>query len=139
MVLAFLSCPEKDVCLFPKTGSRPLRFRQGQLAAGARDVAEVDQEQAEVEANRLGMREPARKRPEPGKGGGRALLAVQPDGRGGQRLGIVGGTARRGGERPFGRDGPQRLLVRRAAEEVDLSRRSRAGEAGREGRQAGRR
>jgi hypothetical protein len=88
MVLALPGGPQKGLSPLSKRGSGPLGPRQGQLPLRLRDVAEVDQEQAEVETDGLGVRVAPGEGPEPGERGGRPLLVVQPDGSRGQRFGV---------------------------------------------------
>jgi len=87
-----------------------LRAGQGQLAAGTPDIPEIDQEEAEMETDGLGVREPANQGAEVRKRQGRPVLVVEPDGRGRERLGVGRRQSRSRLELAFGRDGSKRLL-----------------------------
>jgi len=106
-----------------------LRAGEGQLAAGTAHVPEIDQEEAKMEADGLRVREPANQGAEPRKSKGRPVLVVEPDSRGGERLGVGRRQSCSRRELPFGRDGSKRLLKGCATQEPGLNRARRLGEA----------
>ncbi len=93
---------------------------QRQLVTSTRQVSEVDEQEPEVEADRLGARKPPNERPEAGKCRRRPILVVATDRRGGEGLRIARRPTRSRSELAFGRDRPQGLLERGAAKEVQL-------------------
>src|SRR5256885_13483768 len=116
MVLGVSAGLKKRFGPLSKRGSWAFRAGHGQFVTGTGQVAEVDEEEAEMEPDGLGMRESPRKRPEPGESSGRTLLVVAADGRCGEGLGVVRRGPRGRDELSFGRDWAQRLLERRPTE-----------------------
>src|SRR4051812_42379124 len=94
MVLAFETCLQKRFGPLSKRGSWALRTGEGQLATRTRQVSEVDEQETEVEAHRLGVRKAAGEGAEPREGQRRPVLVVQPDGHRRQGLGVVWGGLR---------------------------------------------
>src|SRR5689334_15765389 len=135
MVLALAGGLQEGLSPLAKRSSRPFGPREGELALRLGDVPEVDQEQAEVEADGLGVREAARERAEPGESPGRPFLVVEADGRGCERLRVVRRGGGGGGELALGRDRAQRLLEGRAAKQMALRNDACSGERRDEGRQ----
>src|SRR2546423_6856513 len=88
-VLRFSTCLKKRLSPLSKRGSWAFGSGQDQFSTGTRQVPEVDQEEAQVEANRLGMRETGGQRAEPGECERGAILVVEPDCDRGEGLGIV--------------------------------------------------
>ena len=112
-----------------------MRAGEGEFAAGTAHVPEVDQEQAEMEADGLRMRKPANQGAEVRKRQGRPILVVEPDGRGGERLRVGRRESRGRLELTFGRDGPELLLKGCAAQKPGLNGARRLREARDKGRQ----
>ena len=141
MVLGLSTGLEKGFSPLSKRGSWAFRAGLGQLLTGTSKVPEVNQQEPEVKANRLGAREAAGDRAELGERDRRAVLVVETDGSRGERLRVVRREPRGRPKLPFGGDRPQRLLVAGAAQEMCLRRAARADEARHEGwetRSAGR-
>src|SRR5437764_170189 len=95
-----------------------------QLFAGLVELVDPEQEDAEVEAHRLGMRKDDRERAEAAERERRARLVEEPDRRGDPGIGVVRRLAGGGGELPLGRDRVVETLQRDAVEDL------RAGSAG---------
>ena len=91
-----------------------------------------------METDGLRVREAANQRAEVRERQGRPVLVVEPDGRGGERLGVGRRESRSRLELAFGRDGAQRLLKGCAAQKPGLNRARRLGEARDERREPGR-
>ena len=110
----------------PRRVSGPEGPRPLELPAGIGDVADPEQEHAEVEADGLRTREAARERAQPGEGEPPAAILVEAgDGGGGQRLGIGRCAPQRVVERTPRRDGPAELLERDAVAKRRFDRRAR--------------
>src|SRR3954453_10904108 len=93
MVLAPPGGPQEGLGPLAKRRCAPRGRRKGELALRLTDVAEVDQEQSEVETDGLRVGEAAGQRAEPGERGGGALLVVAADSGGRERLRIEGSRA----------------------------------------------
>src|SRR5438132_2183315 len=129
MVLGLLTCLEKRTGFVSKEGSWAVRPGEGQLTPSTRHVSEVDQQEPEVKAHRLGLRKAASQRAQPREGRRRPVLVVEPDRRGSQGLWIVRSGLNRGEKLALRGDGAQGLLVGGAAQQVGLDDVRDAGEA----------
>jgi hypothetical protein len=89
MVLGVTTRLEKGFRPLSKRGPWAFRTGERQFATSTSHVAEVDEQEAEMEANRLGMRETTHERAELGERERRPVLVVEAHGRGGERFGVV--------------------------------------------------
>ena len=110
MVLGLSTGLEKGFSPLSKRASWAFRAGLGQLLTGTSKVPEVNQQEPEVKANRLGAREAAGDRAELGERDRRAVLVVETDGRRDLRLGVAGCQLRSGGEDALGGDWTKRSL-----------------------------
>jgi len=99
------------------------RFRrvgvgQAELFPGLGDLAEPEEEEAEVKPNRDSVRKPAREGAEPGKRARRVVLVEEPDGRGGLGFGVGRVGLRCGRELALRRNRPVEALESDAVEDL---------------------
>ena len=100
---------------------------EAQFGPGLAEGGEPDREQAEVEANRLCMRESLHERPEPREREARLVLVVEADRGRNLRVGIVRSQPRRAREQTFRGDRLSARLPAHACDEQPLDRRVRPG------------
>src|SRR5437764_3838463 len=138
MVLGLSTRLENRISPLSKRGSWPFRAGLGQFLTGTSKVPEVDQKEAEMETDRLGLRKAPGERAELRERQRRPVLVVEPDRRRSEGFRVVRGQPRSRAELPFGGNRPQSLLVGGTAQQVRLDGTGRADEARDEGWKAGR-
>src|SRR5262249_990567 len=138
-VLPFTTCVEENAGLRREGRLRAVGDGKPKLLPRLRKKPQVDEEEPQMEANRLRVREATGERAELREGPFGVILVVATDRGRHLRLGAARVAGGRFGEQSLRRHGPQRGLERDPAREQLLGRAARLRERGDERRLAGRR